>query len=302
MKFLKLLIPFLTISIACFGLDLSHLNDYFFLDGKNHFEIQNFYTNMGNAPLKEEEFAGTDMHYTEWGSSGYVGGYLNRDNALCLQAGYSSMRLNWEQNPRFKQKDFNDLVLSLAWISNSVPDWRWVVDLGAHIDTKFYNLSKHTFYTGFLWGRLNYRPYMGFHYGLLGQIGVKSKYVLPIIGLDTFVSRRIQLNLVFPLDISGSYYFNRQWRFSIKYRSFGGWYRANHRVGNDEPLPGALVTQSSSGVDGGIYYKRYGISFGAFGGYDFGGWIFTQTPQKTEPRYYHFKSAPYVGGKLELAF
>lgn len=297
----RIILVLLTATSFSYSLDLSHLNDYLFIDKGKNCELQGFYSNMGNANFKGE-FSGTDIHYQEGGASAFVGGMLTPNNGLCLQTGVSRMRLDWEQNPRFNQKDFDDLVVSLAWINTSVENWRWIFDLGAHIDTKFFNLVKHTFYTGFLWGRLSYKPYMGFHYGVLGQAGVKSRYFLPIIGMDTFLSQRIGLNLIFPLDFSLNYYFSRELKFAVKYRSFGGWYRANHRVGNDQPSPGALVNQHSMGVDGGFYYNKFGLSAAIFGGYDFGGWLFIQNADKSDQQYYHFEGAPYIGGKVEISF
>ncbi|MBI5274699.1 MAG: hypothetical protein HY860_06585 [Chlamydiales bacterium] len=299
-KYLAPIFIFLThIAIA---LDLSHLNDYMFFNGKNHIELEGYGNWVAPTPLTQEGFEGTSLHYSESGASGYAGWYPNKDNTLSLQAGYSRMHINWPQNPIFHKKNFNDLVLSLAWISDSVPNWRWVMDVGAHIDTEFFNFAKHTFYTGFLWGRFAYKPYMGIHYGVLGQVGVKGYSVLPIIGIDTFLSNRIQLAAVFPLDTAIYYYFTRNWKMALKWRSFGGWYRSNHRVSNDEPVPGALVNLYSSGFDGGIYYDNYELNVCAFGGYDIGGWMFTQKPDKTDGKYFHFGGAPYVGAKLEFAF
>lgn len=299
---MRILITGLVLStVSLFGLDLSHLNDYFFFNGKNHFEGEAFYSAVGGADLQDPPEP-SKLYYSEAGASAYAGFYPNKDNTISFQGGYNLMRINWNENPVFSQKNFNDLVVSLAWISTSLPDWRWVMDVGAHIDTNYYNLATNTFYTAFLWGRLSYKPYMGFNYGFLGQVGVKSYYILPIIGLDTFVSQHIQICAVFPLDISVAYYVSRQLHFRVKWRSFGGWYRANHEAKIEGPGHGPLITLSSSGVDGGVYFDGYGLRFSAFGGWDFGGWLFTQNYNKTNKEYYHFGGAPYAGGKLDFAF
>ncbi|MCI5053133.1 MAG: hypothetical protein MRY21_08385 [Simkaniaceae bacterium] len=298
MKYLLVLIPTLI-----FSLDLTHINDYFFLHEGRNVELEGYFAAIDKSHFKNQGFQDTTIKYQEAAGCAYFGGRLNQNNSICGEVGYNYFDLDWPENPKFTKKHFQDLVISMAYVTTSIDRWRWVVELGAHIDTEFFNLSKHTFATGVLWGRLMYTRSMGIHFGLLGQTGVKSTYILPIIGMDFYLSRKIKVNAVFPLDISMAYIFNRDWRAAVRYRSFGGWYKANHRLPVTQMAPeGALVAQSADGIDLGLYYKRYGFSFSVFGGGSFGGWLLIQNPNHSDLRYYHFKPAPYVGAKAELAF
>jgi len=291
---------FLLLSVVSLNaLDLSQLNDYAFIDKGKSVDLQGHYSGVDKADFKTKSLK--NIQYTEAAGSAFLAYYFNNKNAIALQTGLNYMRLDWDENPRFKEKNFKDLVVSLAYVTNSVPGWRWVMNVGTHIDTRYFNLIKNTFYTGFLWGRLAFDKSTGVHFGLLAQKGVKSTYLLPIFGID-WHWRTFHLNAVFPLDISAAYYLNQFWSVFIKGRSFGGWYKSNHRINKTPNQVGSLMSISSSGVDIGLHYKKFGLDFDVYGGYNFGGWLLIKNINKSNSQYYKYNSAPYVGANLSIIF
>ncbi len=300
---MKLFKYLLCLPCAMFALDLTHINDYLFLEMGKNVEFEGFYQLIGNSDFRTRGFTNQHIRMTEAGASFYAGGKIDSVNAICAEIGYNYLNLDWKQNPRFTQRDFNDIVTSVAFTSTGIKDWRWILEVGAQMNLDYFSIPHNTTWTGVCWGRYAFKPNIGVHFGFLGNTGVKYTKVLPIIGMDMRPHPKIQMNAVFPLDFSFAYLFNSAWRLAAHYRSFGGWWKANHRIQPETLSPqGALVTQSASGADLGIYYKKYGFSFSLFGGYTFQGWLLVQNPNHSNYRYYKFKSAPYVGAKAEAAF
>jgi len=302
MKKLLIIFILLIFPILTHALDYTLATDYCFIHRRDRVYVDGFFTPVAGASIDKRGFRGSDLHYAEGAGAIFINAYPAEDHALSFELGYSYMRLNWDQNPAFKQDHFNDAIFSIAYITTAMKQWRWVVNLGVHANLDNFNMGSNAFYTGTIWGRLAYSDPLGIHIGVVGQTGVKSTYLFPILGFDWYFHRQWKINAVFPLDFSLNYFFAKNWSTALSYRSFGGWYRSFHRVGKKENLPESMVSVHANGLDLGIYFNSKHFSAGVFGGANFGGWILIRNRHGAKPIYFHFDAAAYGGVKASLEF
>lgn len=279
------------------SLDYSLATDYCFIHKKDRIYIDGYFAPVAGAAIDKRGFKGSDLRYTEGAGAIFINAYPAEDHALSFEFGYGYMRLNWDENPSFSQKNFNDAIFSIGYITTAIKDWRWVVNLGVHANLDHFNMGSNAFYTGMIWGRLSYSKPLGIHIGVVGQTGVKSTYLFPILGFDWHFHKQWKVNAVFPLDFSLHYFFAEHWSSALSYRSFGGWYRSFHRVGKRESNPESMVSVHANGIDLGIYLNTRHFSAGLFGGANFGGWIQIRNQHGAKPTYFHFDAAAYGGIK-----
>ena len=289
-------------SSALFSIDYSLGSDYCFVDGSTRGAADGSFVQVAKQNFKEPGFESTHLLYSEAAAAAFINAYLSEKNAFSFELGYSNMDLNWNGNPSFTQKHFNDVVATVAFVSTALEKWRWVINAGAHLNVDHFSFSNNTFYTGMLWGRYQYMENIGVSIGVIGQSGNHSTYILPIIGIDWGFWTIFRLHGIFPLDLSFRMYFMRELYFAVTYRGFGGWYKSFHGVGSDEPLPNAQFSTYASGVDGGIYYDKGGYYAILYGGYNFGGWVLIRDKFGNNPNYYHFNGGPYAGIKAGIKF
>lgn len=285
-----------------FSLDYSMATDYCFVHRKERVFIDGFFVANGGQDIDKRGFRGSDLHYTEGGGAIFINAYPAEEHALSFELGYGYMRVNWDENPSFSQKNFNDAIFSIGYITTALKQWRWVVNLGIHANLDHFNLGSNAFYTGTIWGRLAYSKPLGIHIGVVGQSGVKSTYLFPILGVDWYFHRQWKINAVFPLDFSLHYYFAKNWSTALAYRSFGGWYRSFHRVGKRATDPESMISVHANGLDLGIYLNSDHFSAGLFGGANFGGWLLLRNRHGAKPTYFHFETAAYGGAKASVEF
>lgn len=158
--------------------------DYYFLLTGTPLYLDTSFAQVGSADFRDKGFKNTHLDYSEGCAAAFVNFYLHENHQLSFQAGVCRMDLDWKQNPQFRKKHFDDLVLSLGYVTQALENWRWVLSAGVHTDVDYFDFDKHAFYTGMIWGRNRYNDNLGFHLGVLGQKGVKSSYVYPIFGFD----------------------------------------------------------------------------------------------------------------------
>ncbi|MBF5060142.1 DUF6268 family outer membrane beta-barrel protein [Candidatus Neptunochlamydia vexilliferae] len=276
--------------------------DYCFIHRKERVYIDGYFAAVGGADIDKKGFRGSDLHYSEGAGAIFINAYPAEDHALSFEFGYGHMRLDWDKNPAFNQKNFNDAVFSIAYITTTIPDWRWVVNLGVQANLDRFNMGNNAFYRGTVWGRLAYSRPIGLHIGVVGQSGVKSTYLFPILGFDWSFHEKWQLRAIFPLDFSLNYYFAKHWSAALSYSNFGGWYRSFHRVSKRAADPNSMVSVHATGLDLGINLNTRYVYVGVFGGVNFGGWILLRNRHGAKPRYFHYDPAGYVGAKAALKF
>lgn len=302
MKRLLQIFSALIVPTLGFALDYTLATDYCFVHKKDRIFVDGYFATNTAADIDKHGFKGADLHYSEGAGAVFINAYPAEDHFLSFEFGYGYMKLDFDRNPAFKQKHFHDAILSVGYITRAIDNWRWVFNLGVHANIDHFNMGKNAFYTGMAWGRLAYSRPLGIHLGVVGQSGVKSTYLFPILGFDWYFHQQWKINAIFPLDFSLHYYFAKNWSSALSYRSFGGWYRSFHRVGHHETNPDAMFSVHSNGLDLGIYFDSCDFSIVLFGGCNFGGWILIKNRHGAKPIYYHFNYAGYVGTKACLEF
>ena len=302
MKTALRLFALLLFPVFAHSLDYSLATDCCFIHKKERIYLDGYFAGVAPASIDKKGFRGSNLKYAEGAGAIFINAYPAEDHALSFEFGYGYMNLDWDKNPAFKQTQFNDGVFSIGYITTAMDQWRWVVNLGVHANLDHFSLSNNTFYSGMIWGRLAYSQPLGIHIGVVGQSGVKSTYLFPILGLDWHFHTKWKINAVFPLDYSIHYLFAKHFSAALSYRSFGGWYRSFHRVGKKEMSPKSTVSIHGNGVDFGVYFNSHHLSAGVFGGANFGGWILLRNSHGAKPTYFHFDAAAYGGIKGCIEF
>ncbi len=290
--------------------------DYAFVDLDHPWEIDkkypwHFETDgriVGSADFEHSSGKGS-LHYKDAHIFGYYNHFWNPKNAFSLQLGYTYMQLDWEKNPRFDQKNFHLGLASVAVISNQLERWRWVVNLGATVDTTTFDFGKSSVYYGLLWGRYSFLQSVGVHAGIFAFTGVHTTYTLPVIGFDWFIGSRWKLNAVFPIDFSLTYKFDKFWSTEISWATFGGPYHYPWRVNGGENgrhhdrFHDAIVEVYSRGIEWDLNYNYLNNFFAGIGvGCNFGGWLLVRDHNGRHGKYYKYNSAPYAQANLAITF
>ncbi len=156
-------------------------------------------------------------------------------------------------------------------------------------------LEKSGVYYGLMWGRYQFTEKAGVHVGWNGHYGIKNGYLLPLLGFDYRFLPRWQLNLIFPIDFSLTYWINPNWSCLVKYATFGRLYRHPWRIhGGIGRYKDGIFEVYSSGAEIDLVYNFRGqLNAGICAGENFGGWILIMDHDNHHPRYFKYDSAPY---------
>jgi hypothetical protein len=275
---------------------------YPFVDPDRPIHLAGRYRQIGRADFRTHHRG--HLNYADAYGALFYTHFLNEDNSLSWGVGYDYLKLGWERNPRFREKNFNYAVASLGYVSTAVEKWRWIVNGGFSVDANNFDFGPSAVYHGMLWGRYNIAECCRVHVGVLGWYGVKNGYALPIIGFDWKFWHDWTLAAIFPLDFSLNYAFNDHWSLEAAYSGFGGPYKYPRRA--HEGINGfhdPIFMTYSRGADLNLRYKfdhLFQINLGA--GWNWGGWIFVEDENKNHGKYYHFESAPYAQGTVAFTF
>ncbi len=297
-------VSFLSLSISAIATDYAFLNEDAFVKQDYIWHFESDYSKLGAAKVTTGDVFGTKMHYSEGNASIYFDHFLDNENAFTWQLGVNYTNLGWDENPRFSGNDYLYGVTSFSWISHSVDNWRWVVNGGVAVDTKTWNFGKSAVYFTTLWGRVQHTKQLGIHVGFFAYYGALNGYVLPILGVDYWLSPKWEIRAVFPLDASINYHFNQYFTSSLVATSMGGPYRFPRRAhGGKGEFEDAIfkVYSNSAEWDFTFSLKDY-FSLGAGVGYDFGGWMQISDSHNHHKKYYDFNGTPYGRVSATLTF
>ncbi len=297
MKRAALLLP---IYLLCSSYVL--LTDYGFIGTKPQLYFESEARAVGQAKFHTHPVEGSHMRYADGYGAAFLSHPLTENNSLAWEVGYSAMKFGWDKNPRFTGKNYHLAVASLGWVSTSVERWRWIFSGTATVDTRSFNFTRTGVYYGLMWGRYFLSPSTGLHIGWNGHYGIKNGYVLPLFGIDYRFLKRWQLNLIFPIDTSLTYWINPNWSCDIKYATFGRLYRHPWRAhGGIGQFRGGIFEVYSSGAQFDLNYNYQGkLSAGLGVGWNIGGWIQIKDHNNHHPKYYKYNGAPY--GRFTLAY
>jgi hypothetical protein len=166
-----------------------------------HFEA----IHIGKASTKKSD-ANARVGYQNWQMSlGSIDKLSQNGSARSLvNAGVRSSKLNWRQSPYFGTSEHHNLFVEGAHHF----DLDLPVALHAHgrLETDIHarQISKYTMAFLTFWGS---KEIDGSNYslGLYKELGRHSKWLLPVIGLQTAISPTLQLDILLPFHAKVSY-------------------------------------------------------------------------------------------------
>jgi hypothetical protein len=280
------------------------ITDYGFVDKEHTVHFDGEYRNVGKAKFTTPTVKGTHERYADAHTYLYFSHFVNNDNAISGKVGYSFLKFDWPQNPRFKEDDYHFATSSLAWITTSIHKWRWIVSGAVSVDAQTFDFGESGVYYGLMWGRYNWKPQLGLHVGWYGYTGVKNGYILPILGFDWHPSRKWQLNAIFPVDASLRYHFAEHWSIYLQASAFGRPYRFPIRAhGGIGRYRNGIFEVFSTGIELNLkYYIDNTLSFIVGGGWNLGGWILIKDKHNEHAKYFNYNGAPYAQGKFTCSF
>ncbi len=301
----KLLALFVCLGIKGYATDYTFINlDYArAVQQKHPWHFSGDARWVAPASFKTHSAKGSDFHYGDTHGSLYYSHFIHPHHALSWEVGYSFMHLGWAKNPRFSQSNFQNALASVAWVTDAMEKWRWIMQLGASVNAATFEFANSGVYSALVWGRYCYSKHIGLHVGMGGFTGIKQTYTLPIIGFDATFSKWV-LHAIFPLDFSLKYSFSKHFSTSLVYDTFGGPYRFPRRVDDAHgKYHHAIVEVHSSGVSWNLGYEANKTIWASVGaGWNFGGWMLIRNGRGHHGKYYKFESAPYALAELALSF
>lgn len=280
------------------------VTDYRFVNPVYPIHLDTELREVGKASFSTPSVRDTYVDYEDAHAFLYYSHFLNPDNALSWEAGYSFLDFKWPQNPLFKGTHYHFANASLAWISTAIPRWRWILSAATSVDAQEGNFEQTGVYYGLMWGRYRLAHDMGLHLGWAGYVGVKNGYFLPILGIDWRMSPCWQCNAIFPLNFSIQYFFNACWSAAAEITSFGRPYRFPIRAkGGIGAYENGIFEIYSKGMELNVTFGSGGsLSASAGAGWNSGGWILIKDHENHHGTYYKHGGAPYAQGKLSLTF
>lgn len=213
---------------------------------------------------------------------------------------YSRSRIDWRHNHLFNQKDFDEVCLTVGFSSQRLCDWLWQAQLTANFDNiEHWTFNDYMNYDMLLWGRYDYSKTLGINIGFLAVTGMKIDRVYPIIGIDWQWRPNLKINLVFPVNLSIVYNFNKAWSIALAGRLF----YERHRLRRNERLNEGLIEYRSGGGEIDLNYNPTEWLFANVHiGYTLGAKLKTSNMHHHHRKNYKVDGAPYVGAELDFAF
>lgn len=284
----------------------SNFSDFSTVDIKETEKERPFFVKLsGDAIAKSEinrtEFKGDKFRYSEVEGSLNLVFLYNPPNkeGLYGSLGFDVVRLDWPGNPYFRQERFDTANIALGAFTERFKGWIWHSFVSMNMDTGHFDPSEYATYDLMLWGRYAYCANLGVHIGFLAQTGMKVDQVYPVLGVDWDISNNWKLNLVFPVNVSAIYLYDKVWSFELAGRAFN----SVHRTDKHAPLSKAIFTYRAYAGEFGINYDYNSwIIANIHAGYTMGGTLKIANRHYKHRKRLDFDSAPYFGGEFEIKF
>lgn len=213
---------------------------------------------------------------------------------------WNRFTMNWSQNPKFNQTNFEFIQFALTFFSIAVEKWRWISRVEFNFDAAhFSSFREYGLFSALLWGTYELSPDWHYHVGALGYTGMRGAEVYPVIGLDYSWAKKWMVQALFPINYSIEYSMNKEWRFSLKGKPL----KERFRAGKNEPQPKSVFSYSSTGLEFNVHYERFlRLEAEAFIGYNFGGSFYIKDRHGKNSLYTDLQGAPYIGANLNWGF
>lgn len=221
---------------------------------------------------------------------------INHCNFFLPRIEYNHFTMDWSENPRFEEKDFQFVQFALSFLSTSIEKWRWIIRGDYNIDVDhFSNPKEYSLFSLLLWGIHEAGPNWNFHIGAFGYTGFSGQNVYPVIGFDYFWKPKWTLQAVFPISYAIEYAFNDRFRLSLKGRPL----KERFRCGEHQSEPKSIFNYSTMGAELNLHYEKFlQLEIEVFAGYNFGGSFYIKDQKGKSPLYTHVEGAPYAGVSL----
>lgn len=132
-----------------------------------------------------------------------------------LGGGYTYTRLQWRENPFFEQQNYNTANVDLGFWWGCICDWDFRGFARIYLDTDSPNPDQYMYFDFTLWGRLQHRENLGINVGALIFTGMKVNRGYPIFGIDWQPTDFLEINLVYPTDMSIVFHLNDSFSASV---------------------------------------------------------------------------------------
>lgn len=276
---------------------------YYFVDREHPIHLDANFRYVGSADFKSSRYKHSHVNYADSKDKLYFSFFPSCKHTITVGLGYQYLKFDWNKNPRFRGDNYHYGDFSLAWISEAVQDWRFVVSGGFTVDAKKFDIHDSGVGYAFGFGRYCVSEDFGLHVGAVGWAGIRNGYALPIAGIDWQMSRCFRLHAIFPHDISLRFYFHPNWFLSASYEPFGDYRyprRAHDGIGG---FKDAIFEVYSRGAELRLnFFKGFCLEAGLGGGYNFGGWLYVKNKHNHKAKYFHYKGAPYGHAYLNFNF
>ncbi len=216
---------------------------------------------------------------------------------LRVAAGFVPTYLKWHENPWFEQDHFNNATFTLSGFTKRAHRWFWRAQLTASFNVEDWS-SKYTAFDITLWGRYQWCKEIGVHFGFIGETGMQMDRVYPIIGFDWKISNKLNLSLVFPVNLSLMYAITPKWSFGAAGRLINSRFRVNHDQHSYKPL----VRYTNFGVECVFAYETELMTANIHAGSMVGGVYRVANHHNHHAKNYHFGSSPYAGAEVNMKF
>lgn len=254
---------------------------------------------IGPSKINKGFYKGDKIHFAEAEAElGMVVYYCpTYTEGLRVAVDYSPTYLKWNDNPWFDQEHFNLVSFSLSGFTKRMDQWFWRAQLTANFDSEKWS-CQYTSYDLLLWGRYTLCKQIGLHFGFLAQTGLKMDRVYPVIGLDWQITKKIQLSLVYPMNISLTYAISSKWSIGAAGRFWSPRFRVHHQDHSHKPL----VRYSNVGAEFIIQYENESMNANVHVGSTLGGTLRVANVNNDHARHYHLDPSAYAGAAVNVKF
>jgi len=238
---------------------------------------------------------GGDLQFSKANAFTYVIVPLNQKSFFLPRVEWNGFRLDWNENTKFNQHNFQFAKFALTFYSSQLDKWRWVIRADYNQDIDHFSNPKYGLFSGLLWGIHEINERWNVHMGGYGYAGMKGEEVYPVIGFDYSPDKHWTLMLVFPLEYYLQYKIEPHWKFAINGRPL----KERFRTSKEEPQPRSIFSYSSIGSELNVKYQIFlRLELEAYAGYNWGGTFYIKNRHASKALYTEIGGAPYAGINL----